>query len=170
MVTQLSPAVQEDYRRDLLANEAPAFLELPSITPVWPVGGGVPRPAADQSVRSTIVLKSAIATTQSQIATVSATERIFFLGVSWGALLPFTGDTIYVEDADSGAITPSDASTVGLWYFNQVSDASADGVMLPVPRECKRGIRVQMVKGDTTETAIIVYWMIERKDGQQQPV
>jgi len=177
MVSLLSPAVQEDYRRDLQANEAPSFIGVPSIVPVWPVGGGVPRPSADQSVRSTLTIVTAAAgDVYTQIATTSSVERVFFIGY----LIGRQGDNeltsrVYIEDANSGNISPTTASTVALTPELSVinADPASTGQMfLPFPRECKRGIRLLVTSGatETVDTSVIIYYLIERTDGQHQPV
>jgi len=168
-INSISPAVQQDYRRSLLAQESPSFLDstLP-IQPVADIRRGIPTPSTSQSLKSYAVIKAAAATTQTQIATVSSNERIFFIGVQQ---CDGNSDQVWIEDADTGALTPSDHSTIPLYYFDS-GQTNANGVlqMLPFPRECKRGIRVHNVRTGLTESKLIVYYLVVRTDGQHQAI
>jgi len=167
----ISPAVQEDFRRDLVVPHAVGFIAADAgLIPVAPMGSGIARGNARQSVRTYHILKAAIDTVYTQVATVSAGVRVFFIGVQSVGTVNLAADSLYIEDADSGNIAPSDASTVALYYVGDNGTAAAEISMMTPPRECKRGIRVRTVRGTTDEMSAIIYWMIERTDGQQQPL
>jgi len=161
----ISPAVQQDYRSDLVVGAPPTFLSFLDLIPVRQIGAGVARANAAQAVKSYVVLKAAAATTQTQIATSSASTRIFYLGAQVCATE--SGDDVYIEDASTGAITPTDNSTVGLFYATS-NETAIPLTMGMAPRECKRGIRLQMTKSGTANTVVIVWYLEERRDGQQQ--
>jgi len=163
-VQPIASSVQQDYRADLVVPSAPSFLSetLPEMTPVRIIGGGIPRPNARQAVKTYSVVKTSAGgeTFYEQIATVTATTRIFFLGVSHtqGA------SDVYVEDASTGNIAISDGGSVAL------TGSPFDGTepfMIPFPRECKRGIRLAMTLGAGASDNVVVYYVEERIDGQQ---
>lgn len=166
MVQGLSPAVQKDFRDDLLVANAPGFLTSDAdITPVRAIGSGIARNNARQAVKTYLVMKAVATTTYTQIATATNTLRVFFLGAIVDN--PSDGATgiIYIEDADTGNIAPSDNSTVALALYGSNSFGSQG---LGQPRECKRGIRVLVVKETTENTSAVVYYLEERTDGQQE--
>ena len=172
-LNSISPAVQNDYRRALLAQESPSFLDstLP-IQPVVDVRRGVPIPSSNQSVKSFAIVKALVATTQTQVATVAANTRVFFLGVQTLGSGSFSGtDVFYVEDADTGVLSPSDNSTIPLYYYDAAAqNGDAAPFILPYPRECKRGIRVHLEKATTAATKIVVWWVEVRTDGQHEAI
>ena len=168
MVQAISPAVQQDYRQDLLVSEAPDFISsIPEVVPTRIVGAGFPRGNSRQAIKTFLILKAAGATTYTQVATATANTRIYFLGAQV-ASLSANNDSVYIEDASTGNISPTDSSTVALFYANTVLDnlrVTPQGL----PRECKMGIRVRVVNGTAAaeEVFCIVYYLEERIDGQQ---
>lgn len=164
MVQSISPAVQKDFRDDLLVANSPSFLSSDSdILPVLSVGQGIARNNARQAVKTYTVLKAAAATTYTQIATTAANTRLFFLGYVLSGEVE-SDQVLYIEDASTGNITPSDNSTVGLVYA--VGNAGLSGAVPPLAREVKRGIRLVLTKSGTDSTVVIVYYLEERVDGQ----
>lgn len=166
MVQALSPAVQQDFRKDLLVGKAPGFLQQDEdLSPVRVVGAGIPRPNAAQAIKTYHISRAAAATVYTQVATASSTTRIFYLGMLLGDGQWNVAESVYAEDADTGNIAPSDASTVALDYFD--NNVSTDARLLNHPRECKRGIRVRTVVGGATDHSVTIYYLEERTDGQQ---
>lgn len=162
----LSPAVQKDFRDDLVAQSAPTFLSSqPDPIPILTVGRGFERGNARQALKTFMISKGAAATVYTQVATASATTRIFYLGLvaidaQWNV-----AESVYIEDANSGNIAPSDASTSALDYFD--NNVSTDFRVHGIPRECKSGIRVRTVVGGATDHMVVIYYLEERTDGQQ---
>ena len=164
----LGPSRQKDFRDDLVVPASPSFISSDSdILPVAPIGIGILRPNARQSVKSYLVAKAAIATTQTQVALPSANTRIFFLGAQ--VIDESNENIVYIEDASSGALTPSDNSTIPLYYFSGSYTHTQDISIVP-PRECKQGIRVHIAATAASKTWVVVWYMVERTDGQVQDI
>lgn len=159
-VNQLSPAMQKDYRDDLSTPSAPSFLPSEPFLPVKAVGAGIARANAKQIVKTLHISKAAAATTYTQVATVSATTRVFYLGVMAIDGQFGVAESVFIEDASSGNIAPSDASTSALDYWD--NNIATDNRFLGVPRECTQGIRVRMVVNGATDHNITVYYLEEQ--------
>lgn len=151
----LIPQLQADYRQELGVPQSPGFIQGGPLAPVKLVGRGVERANNRQRIKSYIVSKNAITTDYVQIATVTSTTRIFFLG--YCGQIQSTG-SFYLEDADTGNVGPSDGSVVGLGYW---VGTTISGVFNPIPRECLRGIRARMVNAAATTQVAIIYYMEE---------
>lgn len=161
MVEALKRELQADYRKDLGTPTAPGFVAESPLTPVKCVGIGLPLQNARQRLKSVTVYKTAAATTYTQIATVTPTLNIYFLGVQ---LAGNQNDKVWLEDASTGNIAVSDASTSGLFYaqLEQVTGGTADRtLMLPAGRFCTSGIRIALAKSSTNETSAVVYFIEE---------
>ena len=164
-VNQLSPAMQKDYRDDLSTPSSPSFLPSEPFLPVKVIGAGVMRPNSKQRLLSTTIYKTAAATTYTQVATVAAGTRIFFIGAQ---IAGNQNDKVWIEDASTGNIAVSDASTSGLFYaqLEQVTGGTAHRTLiLPAARECTQGIRVALAKSSTNEASIVVYYLEEQVNG-----
>lgn len=158
MAQSISPAVQKDFRDDLLVASSPSFISSDAdILPVMAVGQGIARNNARQAIKTYSFSKTSVGgeTFYIQVATVSATTRVFYIGVEASLL----ADTIYVEDASTGNIAITDGGSVAL-------DASAGSAHVWPPREVKRGIRIAVVVGAGQTSSGIIYYLEERTDGQ----
>lgn len=158
MAQPISPAVQKDFRDDLVVGNSPSFLSSDGdILPVMAVGQGIARNNARQAVKTYSFSKTSVGgeTFYIQVATVSANVRIFFLG----GMVQNISDTIYVEDASTGNVALTDGGSVALF------DSSGESIIVP-PREVKRGIRIALAVGAGSTSAGIIYYLEERTDGQ----
>lgn len=163
MAQSLGSATQKDFRDDLTVNTSPSFVSSDGdLNPVVVVGRGIERPNAKQAVLTYHMVKATADTQYAQVATASSAERVFFLGVG---VLGLSTATYYIEDADSGNISPTDASTVALFYLSNPTNGSFVVFTPTQPRECKRGIRLRLVNAAATTSSMTVYYLIERIDG-----
>lgn len=157
----LNRALQQDYRRAMGTPTSPSFVADAPLLPVKAIGQGVLTQNARQRLKSYTVYKTAAATTYTQIATVTSSLNIYFLGVT---IAGNQNDKIWIEDAASGNISVSDNSTSGLLY-TQVEQPAGGLVtinqILSWPRLCTSGIRVAVQKSSTNETALVFYFLEE---------
>jgi len=159
MALPVNPSTQKDFRDDLGVSSAPWGVEDSTIIPVKAVGQGIPRGNNAQAFKTYAYNKTSAGgeTFYIQVATVTPSTRIFYLGFQTDSL--YNG--FYIEDASTGNIAISDASTVVLAY-EQANDIQG---YLPYPRECKRGIRAAVTLGAGGASAGIIYYIEERTDG-----
>lgn len=153
----INPSTQKDFRDDFGVIGAPWGVEDSTVLPVKAIGAGIPRINARQRIKTYLISKSAAATSYTQVATVTPTLKISFLGVQ-GHIR--STNTWYVEDADTGNIAPTDDSVVGLYYSGGASD-NTQNTMPSFPRECTRGIRVRVTNSAATASQMIVYFLEE---------
>lgn len=161
MSEALKRELQADYRKDLGTPSAPGFVADSPLLPVKAVGVGLPLQNSRQRLKSTTIYKTAAATTYSQIATVTSSLNIYFLGAQ---IAGNQNDKVWIEDAATGNIAVSDASTSGLFYaqLEQVTGGTANRtLMLPAGRLCTSGIRVALAKSSTNECSVVVYYIEE---------
>jgi len=156
MVLQsLNPNLQADYRDSLGVPISESFIAETPLIPVRPIGAGIARNNTRQTVQTVSILKSAITTDYIQIVNASSTQRVWFLGALTQGQ---TTGAIYVEDADSGNIAFSDASTVALFWETGLVGMNYNPL---VPRECKRGIRVSISNTAASNQRAIIFFMTE---------
>jgi len=172
MTLPINAATQKDFRDDLTVSGSPWGVMNEVIVPVKAIGQGLPTPNNSQALKSYVLLKNAASgVSYTQVATVSSSERIYFVGAHVSSVSDVNNDDIYIEDASSGNIFPSDGSTTGLMQF-VYNEWVPIGTILPFPRECKRGIRVKVSNSATSTmvTLIIVYYLVVRIEGGLQPL
>lgn len=155
MSLPLNPTTQEDYRNDMGLIRAPWGVPEETLIPVKPIGNGVPRQNAAQKVQTYYAELAATQTDYHQVATVTANQRVFYLGCDFKNP---TSCSIYLEDADTGNIAPSNSSTVVLAQTAQSTERSS---FQGFARECNRGIRLRLVNAATTFQFVVVYFMVE---------
>lgn len=164
-VLPISKFIAEDYRQTLGTNDAPSFIDTETpIIPVAVVNQQLPKPNSKQKLKYGFACITAAATTL-QIATRTATTKIYFLGFdaySGNA----TSQTFVIYDATSGTGPSFSNNTIYTDESGLLADftfASASATLinhLPLPVELKQGLRIT---GGATSSCYFVFWYIEEQ-------
>lgn len=156
MINPADKHLLQDYRIDMRTADSPQFIDTQApIVPVKVIGSGFPKPNTKQTVRQ----YSFVGTTADvQIATSTATRRVYFLGVT-GVTASTGGATIIIGDASTGTLSQSNGSTNILYYYNDSSGNTIAPVRPQYPIECFTGLRITITS--TNASRFIIYYMEE---------
>jgi hypothetical protein len=151
--------ILQDYRDDLRVVEAPQYIDSSSaLVPVKVVGAGLPKPNSKQVLKTYLVLKNN-STTSTQIATVTSSRNVYFVG----AIVAFdaAGSKEFIlADAASGVPANADAAT-NLFISSTPAPPSQVTIWPPFPVKCINGLRAQVTAASGQNCIATIYYIEE---------
>lgn len=153
----------QDYRDDLRTADAPQWLETEvPITPVKSIGAGFPKPNSKQIIKKYTAVKSTAGSAVTQVASVSASTKIYFLGAFFTVTATAGSGSVSINDSTSGSPTLTNGATNEFFGFNGAAAAFANEYWIPAyPIPCIEGLRVNVTGPTTGTSACVVYYMEE---------
>lgn len=155
-IVPINKYLSNDYRTVLRVPDSPQDIntEIP-VTPVVVVNNGLPRPTTSQRIRTYTFTGTGASTTYAQIATPSATTKIYFLGVV--TILGGVGCVFSVYDATTGAPSTTTGGTANFVRYQNIGATSNEATFTPLPVECVTGLRAEDISGGSVNLSVIYY-------------
>lgn len=156
-VEPINKYLGQDYRTTLGTSSSPPFIETEQpVTPVVDILRGLPKPNAKQSLKFQFSTATNAIVSGTQLATPTSKLRIYYLGCIF-SVSGSAGIELRVGDATTGDIDQTLNNTECL-----TQQYSAGNYMLPLPTECKKGLRYYL-SGNNVATAVrcVFFWIEE---------
>lgn len=164
----INPSIMQDFRDAIGVSSSPSFFDSSTpLTPVAIVGGnvGFPKPRNNQKFKYA-TLRCTTSQTAYQIATASATTRIYFIGVLSSNNAAVSSNIVIFDGISGtgptipqGSVLTEEAGNVSNFYSG--STINSLSTFIPYPVQMKQGLRAT-TGGLSQDCTFTVYYLEEQ--------